>query len=232
MAKRLVFEVTSDEKLFARREVNFQWHGGFALTQSRKNIRALHENYLAIHPDKKVLEISSKSEDELGVKLSAFNLMIRRGEKVFSVEAAFQSSKVFEHGGPFVDLLDKPSIKAKKDPRLKSSGNIVAFNFEGRDFSRIPLTYFYNRLYIGALVKNKELADELIERKFDAFTDIAFNPDKGRNCQAEAVAIFVSLSRKNLLDAALVDEKNFLHIVYQGNVSMADDKLLQASREK
>lgn len=215
MAKRPVFEVTTDTKLFVRREVSFQWYGGFALSQSRKNIDGLHKNYLTRYPDKKVLEISSKSEDELGVKLSAFNLMIRRSEKVFSVESVFQSSKVFEHGGPFVDLLDKPSIKAKKDPRLKSSGNIVGFNFEGRDFSRIPLTYFYNRLYIGALVENKDLADELLERKFDAFTDIAFNPDKGRNCQAEAVAIFVSLSRQELLAEALANEENFLRIVYQ-----------------
>ena len=215
MAKRLVFEVTSDEKLFARREVSFQWYGGFALSQSRKNIDGLHKNFLARYPDKRILEISSRSEDELGVKLSAFNLMIHRSEKVFSVEAAFQSSKVFEHGGPFVDLLDMSSIKAKKDPRLKTSGNIIGFNFEGKNFPNIPLTFFYNWLYITTLTANKILADELLARGFDAFTDIAFNPDKGRNCQAEAVAIFVSLSRKNLLDAALVDEKNFLHIVYQ-----------------
>ena len=215
MAKRPVFEVTADTKLFVRHEVSFQWYGGFAVSQSRKNIDGLHKNYLARYPDKRVLEISSKSEDELGVKLSAFNLMIQHGEKVFSVEAAFQSSKVFEHGGPFVDLLDMPSIKAKKDPRLKTSGNIIGFNFEGKDFSRIPLTYFYNRLYIGALVENKNLVDELIERKFDAFTDIAFNPDKGRNCQAEAVAIFVSLSRQGLLAEALANEENFLHIVYK-----------------
>lgn len=215
MAKRPVFEVTADTNLFVRREVNFQWYGGFALSQSRKNIDGLHKNYLARYPDKRILEISSKSKDELGAKLSAFNLMIRRDEKVFSVEAAFQSSKVFEHGGPFVDLLDMPSIKAKKDPRLKTSGNIIGFNFEGKDFSRIPLTYFYNRLYIGALVENKNLVDELVERKFDAFTDIAFNPDKGRNCQAEAVTIFVSLSRQGLLAEALANEENFLRIVYQ-----------------
>jgi type I restriction enzyme M protein len=215
LAKRPVFEVTLDEKIFVRREVIFQWYGGFAVSQSRKNIDGLHKNYLTRYPDRKVLEISSKGVDELGVKLSAFNLMIHRGDRIFSVEAAFQSSKVFERGGPFVDLLDMPSIKAKKDPRLKSSGNIIGFNFEGKDFPRIPTTYFYNRLYIGALVENKNLADELLAREFEAFTDIAFNPDKGRNCQAEAVAIFVSLSRQNLLEEALSDEKNFLRIIYK-----------------
>ena len=212
MAKRPVFEVTLDEKLFVRREVQFKWHGGFALTQARRNISEIHEKYLAAHPDKKILEISSKSADELGVKLSAFNLMVRDG---VSLESAFQGSKIFEHGGPFTDLIGKPSMHAKKDDRLKNSGKIIGFRFEDKDFPNIPLTFFYNWLYITTLTANKILADELLARGFDAFTDIAFNPDKGRNCQAEAVAIFVSLSRKNLLDAALVDEKNFLHIVYQ-----------------
>ena len=50
MATRPVFEVTVDEKLFARREVQFKWFGGFALTQSRNNIRGLHGNYLAVYP--------------------------------------------------------------------------------------------------------------------------------------------------------------------------------------
>lgn len=215
LAKRPVFEVALNEKIFVRREINFQWYGGFAVSQSRKNIDGLHKNYLVRYPDKKVLEISSKSADELGVKLSAFNLMIQRGDRSFSVESAFQSSKVFEHGGPFVDLLNMPSIKAKKDPRLKTSGNIIGFNFAGKDYPQIPITYFYNRLYIGALVENKNLTDELLAREFYAFTDIAFNPDKGRNCQAEAVAIFVSLSRQNLLEEALSNEESFLRIVYK-----------------
>ena len=213
MATRPVFEVTAGENLFMRRDVQFKWYGGRDLERLRQNIRGLHENYLAAYPDKKILEISSKSADELGVKLSAFNLMIRDG---VTIESAYQGSKIFEHGGPYVDIIGKPSIYAKSDGRLKNSGAIIGFRFDGRDFPNNPPTYFFNRLYVATLAANKILADELLARKFDSFTDIAFNPDKGKlNCQAEAAAIFVSLSRRNLLSDALADEKIFLRLVYK-----------------
>ena len=212
MATRPVFEVTADENIFVRRDVQFKWYGGRALERLRQNIRGLHENYLAAYPDKKILEISSKSADDLGVKLSAFNLMLRDG---VTLESAFQGSKIFEHGGPYVDIIGKPSVYAKSDGRLKKSGAIIGFRLDGKDFPNNPPTYFYNWLYVTTLAANKILADELLARNFDAFTDIAFNPDKGKlNCQAEAAAIFVSLSRQNLLSDALADEKNFLRIVY------------------
>ncbi len=213
MATRPVFEVTADEKLFARCEVQFKWFDGRSLEKVRKNIHGLHENYLATHPDKKVLEISTKSEDDLGVKLSAFNLEIREG---VSLESAFQGSKIFKNGGPFTDIIGKPSVYAKSDGRLKNSGALIGFSFEGKNFPLYPQTYFYNWFYVSTLAANKNLADELLERNFDAFTDIAFNPNRGKvNCQAEAAAIFVSLSRQNLLSEALDDEKNFLRIVYK-----------------
>ena len=212
MAIRPVFEVLEDEKLFARCNVEFKWTDGRTTGKVRKNIQALHENYLAAHPDKKVLEVSTKSEDELGVKLSAFNLMIREG---VSFESAYQGSKVFKNGGPYTNIIGKPSVYAKSDGRLKNSGPLISYNFEGKDYPNDPPTFFYNHFYIATLAANEDLAEELLARKFDAFTDIAFNPDKGKvNCQAEAAAIFVSLSRQNLLDDALADEKNFLRIVY------------------
>lgn len=212
MTTRPVFEVSADEKIFVRREVQFKWSGGRALEQIRMNIRTLHGIYLAAYPDKKILEISTKSEDELGVKLSAFNLMFRDG---VSLESVFQGSKVFEFGGPYADIIGKPSVYAKSDGRLKNSGNLIGFRFEGKDFPLNPPTFFYNRLYVTTLAANKILANELLARDFDAFTDIAFNPDKGKvNCQAEAAAIFVSLSRQKLLDSALSSDENFLRTVY------------------
>lgn len=213
MAIRPVFEALENEKLFERREVQFTWFNGRALEKSRKNIQGLHENYLATNPDKKILEISTKSEEELGVKLSAFNLMVREN---VSLESAFQGSKVFKLGGPYTDIIGKPSLYAKSDGRLKKSGALIGFSFEGKNFPNEPPTYFYNWFYVSTLAANKDLADELLERKFDAFTDIAFNPNRGKvNCQAEAAAIFVSLSRQNLLSDAIADEKNFLRIVYK-----------------
>ena len=52
----------------------FTWNGGFALSQKQKNITALHQAFCRRFPERKVLEISSKSLQELGVKLSAFHL--------------------------------------------------------------------------------------------------------------------------------------------------------------
>lgn len=82
------------------------------MTQKQKSILSLHKNFLEKYPQRRILEISTKSNNELGVKLSAFNLMIHTNERAFSVESAFQSSKVFENGGPYTDLLNKSSKEA------------------------------------------------------------------------------------------------------------------------
>ena len=49
---------------------------------------------------------------------------------------------------------------------------------------------------------------------FDAFTDIEFNPQKSLNCQAEAVALFVSLKKNNLLQKVLKNKDDFMQTVY------------------
>lgn len=214
MTTRPVFEVAAEgDKLFTRREVQFKWLDGQTPEQVRTDISGLHGNYLAAYPDRKVLEISTKGADELGVKLSAFNLMIREG---VSLESAYQGSKVFEHGGAYTDLIGKPSIYAKNAGRLKESGALIGYSFDGKDFPINPPTFFYNQLYVKTLAANTDLADDLLSRGFDAFTDIAFKPDKGGvNCQAEAAAIFVALSRRGLLNAAIAGDENFLRIVYR-----------------
>lgn len=98
--------------------------------------------------------------------------------------------------------------KQKKDQRLKNSGKIVKFNFNGRIFETEPKTFFYNWLYINTLNLYNELSNQLIE--FDAFTDIEFNPQKSVNCQAEAAAIYVSLRKQNLLEEALKDKEKII----------------------
>lgn len=214
MAKRPVY-IVSDIKPYCRcKMTDFEYHSGFSLKQKQRNIESLHKSFLAENPVRKVLEISTKSENLLGISLSAFNLMIRnkQGEPMFSVETAFQASKVFEKGGPYTDLLQVSSKMAKRDERLRNSGHIIGFNFKGEEFVSRPKTFFYNWLYINALNDNNELADQVLE--FDAFTDIEFNPQKSLNCQAEAAALFVSLKRNNLLDEALKDKDVFLKTVY------------------
>lgn len=228
MAKRPVFVTTNERPFFQEENIEFQYYNGFAEVQKKKSIKSLHETFLLAHPESKILEISSKSESKLGIQLSAFNLMINtKTEKSYSVEVAFQASKVFEYGGPYKDLLTKTSREAKKDPRLKNSGKLKAFNFGNRSFELFPTTLFYNWLYINTLHLYPELEEQLMD--FNAFTDIAFNPDKSINCQARAAAVYVSLRNNDLHEKALESKEQFLEVVYGKNTNQVGDLQEQLS---
>ncbi len=216
MANRPVFAVSLDNKYCIRQNTEFQYFSGFSDKQMQRSIHSLHQAYISNYPDSKILEISTKSENTLGVQLSAFNLMIKtKNGKECSVESAFQASKVFEQGGPYTDLLDASSRDAKKDARLKNSGNIISFYLDKEVFQTEPKTYFYNWLYLNALHSHHDLARQIVD--YNAFTDIAFNPKKSINCQAEAAAIYVSLHTQGLLEQALKNKESFLNIVYPNN---------------
>lgn len=190
----------------------FVWNSGLSASQKKKNVVALHQAFNARFPEKKVLEISSKSLEDLGVKLSAFNLtkFVPSLGKAVNVECIYQGSKVFAVGGPYTDLYTATSRAAKGDPRLRSSGELRSFRFEGKDFPLTPVSVFYDWLYINALLEHPELAQALLE--YDAFTDIEFNPNKGKSCQANAAALFVSLHRQGLVEQCR-DFDTFLSLV-------------------
>jgi hypothetical protein len=178
----------------------FTWNSGLNKVQKQKNIAALHDAFHRIEPDLNVLEISSKSLQPLGIKLSAFNLpkYVPSLNKSVPVECLYQGGKIFAAGGPYTDLYTATARAAKKDERLKSSGMLRGFWYDGESFPLMPRTAFYNWLYINALLENPELGEALME--YDSFTDIEFNPDKSVNCQAEAAALYVTLARKGLLE--------------------------------
>ena len=121
MAKRPIFVPMLDSRRFVlERYVEFQWHSGFAKSQKQKSIRSLHEMALQEYGVQNPLEVSSKSEDPLGVALSSFNLTFNttKGRKL-TVEAAFQGSKVFERGGPFVDIFGMTPIDGSLSLEMK-----------------------------------------------------------------------------------------------------------------
>lgn len=226
MANRPVFTIKDESPFYEKVDVDFKYYSGFAEVQKRKSIDSLHEAFLKNQPNKKVLEISSKSENLLGVKLSAFNLMIEtKSKKKYSVEVVFQSSKVFEKGGPYLDLLDKTSKEAKRDIRLKESGKLKCFDYFGNKFQLSPQTYFYNWLYVNTVNLNKHLGDALVE--YDSFTDIEFNPNRSINCQAMAAAVYVSLRKQGLLNKALESKEKFLDIVYMGEHKKNNTKKIE-----
>jgi hypothetical protein len=229
MADRPIFiPILSNSIGVEERILEFKWYPGMAIVQKQKSIRELHNSarLFGISP---ILEISSKSEDELGIKLSAFNLCITTKLKndVFTVETAFQSSKFFEQGGPYKDLLGMDSRAAKKDIRLKESGNLIGFNFYGQNFPLTPRTYFYDWLYINALKQNQDLAEQLL--KYKGFSDIEFNPMKSINCQAYSAALYLSLYYNRCLSEALTSPERFLELTAAGYAAQRRNMVVQSS---
>ena len=213
MADRFVYETCEVAPYVMPVKVEFEWFGGFSSQQRRRRTRSLHDAYLAEHQGVRLLEISSRSENELGVRLSAFNLVLPIEGRLVPVECAFQASKAFEYGGPYVDLMNVTPREAKRDVRLKERGELVGFSLEGVEFGLSPVDAFYRWLYIRALMANPALAEQLCA--YDAFTEIEFNPSRQVNCQAVAAATYVSLVRAGRLDEAMASRESFLWTVYR-----------------
>jgi hypothetical protein len=212
MAERPVLIPSPDESGFVDvRSWSFLWSPGFALVQKKRNIKALHEA-AARAGYSPLLEVSTKSDDELGRQLSAFNLKVQTehaGE--IPLECAFQGGKVFQHGGPYVDLYGAEPRDAKRDQRLQESGGLVGFQFENQRFPLEPKTAFYDWLYLNALYRQQEALAPLFQNA--GFTDVEFNPDRSINCQARSCALFVALTKSNLLDEALSSAAAFVRLI-------------------
>ncbi|GGJ25444.1 DarT1-associated NADAR antitoxin family protein [Deinococcus roseus] len=208
MAKRPVFVPDENPPHVRELEVEFQWHPGLSRSQAQKSIQELH-GAAREHGLHRLLEISSRSSTELGNQLSAFHLtLVADSGQLISVECAYQGSKVFEQGGPYQDLYQTTSKAAKQDERLRTSGPIVAFEFDGVRWPTQPTTAFYDWLYLSALNQHPELQQHLLDH--DGFTDIAFNPEKSAACQARCAAMFLTLHRKGLFQEAMQDQQHFL----------------------
>src|SRR5260221_9853092 len=145
MAERPIFIPSPDTpELVKEVSCRIVWNPGFAPVQKKKNIKALHEA-AAVAGYSPLLEVSTKSEEKLGQHLSAFHLKVHSGLLGdIPLECAFQGSKVFEGGGPYTDLYSAEARAAKRDPRLHSSGQLIAFKFENVCFPLEPKTVFYD----------------------------------------------------------------------------------------
>ena len=168
-----------------RKDYDFEWFSGFAVTQKQKSIASLHETIKSSDSESKPLEISTKGTDSLGAKLSAFNLKLNG----YTLENIFQSSKVFENGGPYHDLLNVHPKDAKRDGRLRTSGDLTAFVLGENRFPLEPKTLFYDYIYIQAVKKSIPENEMQILLNYTHYTDIEFNPQKSINTQAKSAAI-------------------------------------------
>ena len=218
MAIRPVFVVDEGKNsLIKEMNIEFEFHNGMAISQKQKSIRSLHEAAKDVGVEN-ILEVSTKSETELGNRLSAFNLSYFSNQmnKRISLEAAFQGSKVFEKDGPHTDLYTKEPFEIKKDERIDREKRIIGFEFEGIKWQTEPKTAFYDWIYLKAVKSNIEDLNNTIYEKifnYNAFTDIEFNPKKSINCQARSCALYVSLVKNELLDIAIESKEAFLEII-------------------
>jgi hypothetical protein len=92
MATRPVFFPDFNGRyLVYERTFDFPWAPGFAEVQKKKNIAALHsaarENGI-----ERILEISSKSSEKVGQRLSAFSLKIVLKGGAYPLESVYQGS--------------------------------------------------------------------------------------------------------------------------------------------
>ncbi|MGR9134800.1 DarT1-associated NADAR antitoxin family protein [Rhizobium leguminosarum] len=192
------------------------WAGGFAAVQKQKNIRALHSaaERAGYAP---LLEISSKSDVKAGRHLSAFHLRIPFEDDSIPLENAFQGSKIFEDGGPFIDLYRVEPREAKRDTRLKESGPLIGFRFDSVDFPLKPTTVFYDWLYLRAVFPHRDWLMKRItsDVEYAGFTDIEFNPAKSLNCQAKSCALFVALMREHKLEQYMESPTIFISRIAQ-----------------
>ena len=140
------------------------------------------------------IPLSTDATVLLGKNIGAFSLKYNG----IPLENIFQSSKKFEQGGPYRDLLSVTPKEAKQDERIRNSGNIIAFCLDGSEWPIEPKTLFYDYIYVQALLQN--YGTDLNLDDYEWFTDIEFNLKKSINCQARSAAIYKLLRKNNLWD--------------------------------
>lgn len=186
---------------------------------------------------------TASTDFETGKALSAINLMYEDTEtgRLYSVENWFQAAKVFRRNGceygPYPELLmakapkrylneylDQKTAAQYEDDELFQrvqseirGSSLARFELWGKRFPLVPRSCFYDYLYAKALYqdRNVDLAARLCD--YRVFTDIMFNPGTGKrrryNTQARSCAIFVSLTKRGLIDDALLNIDTFISLV-------------------
>jgi len=183
---------------FSERLATFEYEAGRDHVTQAKNSRSLIAAISEIEPGARVIEVSTASSLPLGVRLSALNLLVDSVWGRHSVEKVFQASKIFEFGGPFLEILDLPG-SPKSHPKLSTSGKLTGFvGPDGLQFVADGTSIFYDRLYVSALIQNSVLLEEILN--FDIFTDLRFTKrvkgfvsNQPINTQARSCAIAKSI---------------------------------------
>ena len=211
MADKMVF-ISDGINPYYEQIVNYTFVPGFAPSQRKKNVANLNASLLAKYPTLRVLEVSTKSDNELGKQLSAFNLKLDG----HYVETIFQSSKVFEGDIQYDFLIDKKPLESKRFIQNAPVRNIIKFRYGGIEYPIYPKSLFYDFIFVKALHQNPDISIKL--KDYDIFTDIEFNYKKSINCQARACAIYSYLLKIGKVDEYISNIGTF-KTLYDGSHS-------------
>ena len=193
MATRTICFPISGYPYCKEQPVTFTWIKG----SKRQNIRAVHDAVHTTDPDVSILEVSSASAQPEGEAVSSLRLLLRLNSVAQDVpiSTVFEAAKVFEHGGPFADLLTCAPSKVHKDTRLRTNGKLLRYSLEGSEYPIEPHPdSFFEWLYCRALKQFPEKAAQL--SRYNAFSDIAAAADSKKyyGDSSRAAAIYVGLA--------------------------------------
>ena len=212
MATRTICFPISGYPYCREQPVTFTWIKG----SKRQNIRAVHDAVHTTDPDFSILEVSSASVQPEGETVSSLRLLLHLDSVAQDVpiSTVFEAAKVFEHGGPFADLLTCEPPKVHKDTRLRTSGELLCYSLEGSEYPTEPYPdSFFEWLYCRALKQFPEKAEPL--SRYNAFSDIAAAADSKKyyGDSSRAAAIYVGLAAAGKL-SCIDSYESFIAEVY------------------
>ena len=210
MATKMCF-VVGKNKSYDEMIIEFDYIKGMAFSQKQKNVLSFHKSIQERFPNKKIIEISTKSQSPLGVELSAFNLKLDG----YPFECVFQSSKIFEGGIQYEHLLYEEPKAAKSYIKENVSLPVIGFKYKGEFFETYPFSMFYDYMYISALLQSKKNLEDIAN--YDIFTDIEFNEKKQINCQARACAIYAYMLRLSKVEYYMSSKERFKELYESSN---------------
>lgn len=106
MAQRPYFK--ADKTMVLEYGISFEFHNGFAPSQKEKSRHSMHSKLKEKYPNAKILEVSTKSDREIGKKLSAFNLKLdnRPFECIFQEAKCFKMQGLIKNTEDIIDRLE------------------------------------------------------------------------------------------------------------------------------
>ena len=142
----------------------------------------------------RVLEISSRSDQPLGRRLSA--MFLKDPETGKPVESVYQAAKCYgAEGGPAGHVLDN-GFDAKRFDRERSRGaRLRGFQHGEMFWPASTGTQFYDRLWMQSA-----RAADVGRVDYDAFTDVFHRRGQTFACQARSMAMMQGMIRAKVID--------------------------------